>query len=157
MQTCQRDKQIFLWILCTFKCSVKAQAPSVHSDEKRLYSFVQQEAGASWLSFRPLSLIIHCPFRVLASHPKASWRPLPSMALVLNIWYCRFYIWSRPNPADTSSKFMAPGMSYLLARISTGTPLSSSSCSMISNSCLEYSRRSRSAESTTKTTAFVSW
>ena len=99
----------------------------------------------------------HWPLSVLVSHSNASWSPVPSIAEVLNIYHCLFFIDDSPSPLYISSYPIAPGMSYLFASTRIGTPFSSSSCSMISNSCLEYSSLSLSAESTTNTTAFVSW
>lgn len=99
----------------------------------------------------------HLPSRVLTNQVNASSKPVPYIAEILNIDHCLYFKSERPRPAKISCSVIAPGKSYLLASTRTGAPFNSSSWSMMSSSCFEYSSLSLSVESTTKITALVSW
>jgi hypothetical protein len=98
---------------------------------------------------------------------------VPFIADILYIDHGLLFIYDSPNPLQIYSNFVktlfskninlltsysvnALGRSYLLASTNTGTPLSSSSYSIKSNSYLATSILSLSAESITKMTALVS-
>jgi len=98
----------------------------------------------------------HFPSSVFTNQVNASSKPVPCIAEILNIDHWRAFKSLNPNPLKISCSVIAPGKSYLLASTRTGAPFNSSSCSIMSSSCFEYSRRSLSVESTTKITAFVS-